>query len=85
MAEDPQVPAIPLSLVHAGETVKVTKVTGHSDLARRLEELGFLAGAEVEVMSTSGANMIVKILGTRFGIDVKAAQHVMTVPASDEA
>ena len=36
-------------------------------------------------MSTSGANMIVKILGTRFGIDVKAAQHVMTVPASDEA
>ena len=81
MAEGSQVPAMPLSLVHTGETVLVSKVTGNMDLKRHLGNLGFVEGAEVGMVS-SGSNMIVTVKGARFGIDTKVARHIMTVPAA---
>lgn len=72
-------PAMPLSLVKAGETVKVSRVKGNEDMKHHLKDLGFVEGNEVHVVSSSGANLIVTILGARFGLDTKVAQHVMTV------
>ncbi|MBS6941823.1 MAG: FeoA domain-containing protein, partial [Slackia piriformis] len=34
-------------------------------------------GAEVHVVSSSGANIIVLVKGSRFGLDAKVAQHIM--------
>lgn len=79
MTEGPQAPAMPLSFVKAGDTVTVTRVKGNPDMRRHLQEIGFVDGAEVHVISSSGANIIVMIKGARFGLDVKVAQHVMTV------
>ena len=70
---------MPLSMVHAGETVSVTRVKGNDDMKRHLQELGFVEGSEVHVVSNSGANSIVMIKGARFGLDAKVALHVMTV------
>lgn len=72
-------PAMPLSLIKAGETVKVSRVKGNEDMKHHLKDLGFVEGNEVHVVSSSGANLIVTILGARFGLDTKVAQHVMTV------
>ena len=72
-------PAMPLSLVKAGETVKVSRVKGNEYMKHHLKDLGFVEGNEVHVVSSSGANLIVTILGARFGLDTKVAQHVMTV------
>ena len=69
---------MPLSLVHAGETVQVTKVGGNEDMKRHIQELGFVEGAEVHVVSSSGSNLIVTVKGARFGLDVKVARHIMT-------
>lgn len=69
---------MPLSLVHAGETVQVTKVSGNEDMKRHIQELGFVEGAEVHVVSASGSNLIVTVKGARFGLDVKVARHIMT-------
>ena len=63
MSCGPQMPAMPLSMVKAGETVHVSRVKG----------------SEVHVVSSSGANIIVTVLGARFGIDTKVAMHIMTV------
>ena len=41
--------------------------------------LGFVEGNEIHVVSSSGANIIVTVLGARFGIDSKVAMHIMTV------
>lgn len=79
MPEGPTAPAMPLSLVHGGETVKVQRVTGNEDMRRHLQELGFVEGSEVHVVSASGVNQIVLIKGARFGIDERVAKHVMTV------
>lgn len=70
---------MPLSLVHSGETVTVTKVSGNEDMKRHLQELGFVEGSEVHVVTASGSNLIVTVKGARFGLDVKVAKHVMTV------
>lgn len=70
---------MPLSLVHAGETVTVQRVSGNEDMSRHLQELGFVEGSEVHVVSASGVNQIVIVKGARFGIDERVAKHVMTV------
>lgn len=68
---------LPLSLVRAGETVTVCRVRGNEDMKRHLQEIGFVDGAEVHVVSSSGSNIIVLVKGARFGIDAKVAQHIM--------
>lgn len=69
---------MPLSLVRAGETVTVARVRGNQDMKRHLQDLGFVEGAQVHVVTSSGSNVIVMVKGARFGLDVKVAQHVMT-------
>ena len=68
---------LPLSLVRAGETVTVCRVRGNEDMKRHLQEIGFVDGAEVHVVSSSGSNIIVLVKGARFSIDAKVAQHIM--------
>lgn len=68
---------LPLSLVRAGETVTVRHVRGNEDMRRHLQEIGFVDGAEVHVVSSSSANIIVLVKGSRFGLDAKVAQHIM--------
>ncbi len=77
MSQGPQMPAMPLSMVKAGETGTVARVKGNEDMRHHLKDLGFVEGNEVHVVSSSGANIIVTILGARFGLDSKVAQHVM--------
>lgn len=79
MSDAPKMPAMPLSMVKAGETVHVSRVKGNEDMKHHLNDLGFVEGSEVHVVSSSGANLIVTVLGARFGLDTKVAQHVMTV------
>ena len=50
-------------------------------MKRHLNDIGFVEGNEIHVVSSSGANIIVTILGARFGLDTKVAQYVMTVAA----
>ena len=76
MSCGPQMPAMPLSMVKAGETVRVSRV---KDMNHHLKDLGFVEGNEIHVVSSSGANIIVTVLGARFGIDSKVAMHIMTV------
>ncbi len=79
MSAGPQMPAMPLSMVKAGETVKVARVKGNDDMKHHLNDLGFVEGNDIHVVSSSGANIIVTVLGARFGLDTKVARHVMTL------
>ncbi len=46
-------------------------------MKRHLQEIGFVDGAEVHVVSSSASNVIVLVKGARFGLDSKVAQHIM--------
>ena len=50
MTNKPMMPAMPLSLVKAGETVKVSRVRGGDDMKRHLNDIGFVEGNEIHVV-----------------------------------
>lgn len=54
MSCGPQMPAMPLSMVKAGETVRVSRVKGNEDMKHHLKDLGFVEGNEIHVVSSSG-------------------------------
>lgn len=71
---------LPLSMVREGTTVRVTKVRGDNDMRRHLENLGFVEGAEIKVVSQSGASgTIASVKGSQFGVDRRTAMHVYTI------
>ncbi len=51
MSCGPQMPAMPLSMVKAGETVRVSRVKGNEDMKHHLKDLGFVEGSEIHVVS----------------------------------
>lgn len=70
---------LPLPMVHEGTTVTVVKVRGNDEMRRHLENLGFVEGAEVYVVSQSGtAGTIVKVKGSQLGVDHATGMHVYT-------
>ncbi len=69
---------IPLSMVRAGATVRVRSTSGKDEMRRRLSEMGFVADAEVTVVSELRGNVIVSVKGVRLAISRAAAHHVLT-------
>lgn len=78
MAQGLGMPAMPLSFAHSGDDVTVSRVRGNDAIKRHLENLGFVEGSQVHVVSASGSNIIVMVKGARFGLDAKVAAHVLT-------
>lgn len=76
--QDSGMPAMPLSFARSGDDVTVTRVRGNDAIKRHLENLGFVEGSRVHVVSANGSNIIVMVKGARFGLDAKVAAHVMT-------
>ena len=68
---------MPLVLASAGEENIIKKVGGNSDVKKHLEDLGFVAGARVTVISTLGGNIIVNVKESRVAISKEMAQKIM--------
>ena len=68
---------MPLTMASIGETNTIRKVGGNEETKRFLENLGFVAGAEVTVVSAIGGNVIVNIKDSRVAINQDMARHIM--------
>ncbi len=68
---------MPLSMMNIGEKGRVTNVTGKDETRRFLENLGFVQGSEVTVVSEISGNMIVNVKDTRVAIDKTMANRIM--------
>lgn len=71
-------PALPLSMVHAGEKVRVSSLSGKDDSKRFMRNLGVVEDAELTVVAESCGNVIVMIKGTRLALSKAMARRVMT-------
>ncbi len=70
-------PQIPLAMAREGETVRVVRVSGGLEQRRHLENLGFVEGAEVKVVTQSGnSGTIVNVKGAQLGVDHTICMHV---------
>ena len=68
---------MPLSMVKAGEPNVIKKVGGKSETKKFLENLGFVVGGLVTVISAIGGNVIVNIKDSRVAINQDMARHIM--------
>lgn len=68
---------MPLTLANVGETNLIKRIGGKPEVKKHLENLGFVAGSEVTVISTLGGNVIVNVKEARVAISKEMAQKIM--------
>ncbi|MCI6022742.1 MAG: FeoA family protein [Candidatus Faecivivens sp.] len=68
---------MPLVLANPGEENVIRKVGGSPDVKKHLEDLGFVVGGTVTVVSTIGGNVIVAVKESRLAISKEMAQKIM--------
>ena len=68
---------MPLILAAAGETNTIRKVSGNPEVKKHLEDLGFVVGGEVTVVSAIGGNLIVNVKESRIAISRERAGKIM--------
>ena len=69
---------MPLTLAATGDRVQVVKVGGSSEQKKHLEDMGFIAGTQVEIVSTVGkGNLVVNVKGSRFALGKQIGIKVM--------
>ena len=67
---------MPLTLVQTGEENMIRKVGGKPEVKRHLENLGFVPGGRVTVISTIGGNLIVNVKDARVAISREKGQSL---------
>lgn len=68
---------MPLTMVKTGEPNVIRKIGGKDETRRFLENLGFVAGGFVTVVSEMGGNMIVNVKDSRVAIGKDMANKIM--------
>ena len=68
---------MPLSMVKEGEPNIIKKVGGKEETRKFLENLGFVTGGTVTVISQTGGNMIVNVKDYRVAIGKYMANKIM--------
>ena len=71
--------SMPLSMVKEGEINTICKVGGKEETRKFLENLGFVSGGEVTVVSQINGNIIVNVKGSRVAIGRDMAKKVMVM------
>lgn len=71
---------MPLSMVKEGEPNIIKKVGGKEETRRFLENLGFVTGGTVTVISEVNGNIIVNVKDTRVAIGKDMANKVSVQP-----
>ena len=68
---------MPLTLADTGATYTILKVGGKEETRQFLENLGFVAGGTVTVVSEINGNLIVNVKETRVAISKEMAAKIM--------
>ena len=68
---------MPLSFATEGEENIIKQVGGIAEVRAHLENLGFVAGAAVKVITSMGGNIIVNIKDSRVAISREMAAKIM--------
>ena len=68
---------MPLTLAVVGEENIIKKIGGKQEVKAHLENLGFVVGGAVTVISIIGGNVIVNVKASRIAISKEMAQKIM--------
>ena len=68
---------MPLTIANQDEKFLIKKILGKEEVRRFLANLGFVAGAQVSVVSKICENLIVQIKDSRVAISKEMAQKII--------
>ncbi|MCI8608340.1 MAG: ferrous iron transport protein A [Firmicutes bacterium] len=68
---------MPLTMAPAGETRRIIRVGGNQDVRRHLENLGFVAGSNITLISQISGNVIVNVKESRVAISKEMANKIV--------
>ena len=68
---------MPLTLAAPGEESIIRKVGGNPEVKKHLEDLGFVVGDTVTIVSSLNGNVIVKVKESRVAISEEMARKIM--------
>lgn len=77
-AVQPQMHQMPLSFLKSGEEAFIAKVRGKGEVHHHLENLGFVEGAKVKVVTEQAGNLIVEIKGAQVALNKQVASRIVT-------
>ncbi len=68
---------MPLTMAGAGEKNTILKITGKEETRKFLENLGFVTGSTVTVVSEADGNLIVNVKDSRVALGKDMANRIM--------
>lgn len=68
---------MPLTMAAEGEASTIKRVGGKEEIRRHLENIGFVPGAAVTVVSANNGNVIVNVKDARVAISREMANKIM--------
>lgn len=74
---------IPLTACPLGQTATVVRIAADDKLRHRLESMGAVRGATLEVFSETDGNLLLKMAGAKVGLNRELAMRVFVAPVKD--
>ncbi len=68
---------MPLTLANTGEEFMIKKIGGNPETKKFLENLGFVVGGSVKIVSEIAGNVIVNVKESRVAVSKEMAQRIM--------
>ena len=68
---------MPLTLAEVGEENIIRKIGGKQEVKTHLENLGFVVGGAVTIVSAIGGNVILNVKDSRIAVSKEMAQKIM--------
>ena len=71
---------MPLGMANPGEVVTIQRVGGSAETKKFLENLGFIIGEQVMVLTAAAGNIIVQVKESRVAINSEMAKKIFVTP-----
>lgn len=68
---------VPLIFANSGDSLIIKKVGGNRDTKKHLENLGFVIGGEISVISENDGDLIVSVKESRVAVSREMAEKIM--------
>ena len=68
---------MPLALADIGEDYTIKRIGGNAEVKKHLENLGFVVGGSVKIVTALGGNVIVNVKEARVAISEEMARKIM--------
>ena len=68
---------MPLTMAREGEVTSIKRVGGKDEVRRHLENMGFVPGTDVTVVSVNNGNVIVNVQEARVAISREMANKIL--------